>query len=540
MRVALSHVGPSVILTSVSLFLGFLVASVVRIPAVYTFAWQLAATILINLILMFLVFMPLCALDCRRVARRRADIFPCIPTRCERDEASCGRGTVGAAVARFAGDVLGPKLLFRSRRTAGGVIIATVLFTGGMAGLGVVKSQPGLPLNTVALRSTYQRDFLDVQEASFPVFASFLVSFASAGAPEGALARSGVQQAIIAQSDALQRAEGTSATPAIHEVSWFHNSSGSFLGGHNARANVANRNAAIATEGEFREAFGTFAATSSGPYLGDMYCEWRAGFGDGVTPCDLRGGYPGEIAQRVELRGSRMPFLQSGLSDTSTVVSAIRASRAAVDGAGGAAASAGDVWDSFVYGLVFEYYEQYVSIYRDLLKVVGYAFLGVTVVTFALLRSVRLTAGIVAVMVAILLQGFGLCTAMGIRVNAVSVTSYVITIALSVEFTAHYAHAYSECGGGDRRSRAQEALTRVLPPGVNGFASTALSLLALFGSRFPFVRLYYGASWMLLSGVAFLNGAVLLPCLLWLAGPSDGGGGRCRRAARPDASRPQR
>jgi Niemann-Pick C1 protein len=93
---------------------------------------------------------------------------------------------------------------------------------------------------------------------------------------------------------------------------------------------------------------------------------------------------------------------------------------------------------------------------------------------------------------------------------------------MSVEFTAHFASFYMHAQGDTRRARAQEALTDVLPPTVNGAASSLLSLLILFASSFPFVRIYYGACWMFVVILSFLNGVITLPCLLSLFGPTRG------------------
>lgn len=537
MRRTVSLVGPSIVLTSLSLFIGFLVASTVRIPAVYTFTYQLAATILINLVFLFLLFMPICALDSYRVASQRLDLFPCVKSGDSRAETQVKGGTVGASVSRFARETLGPKFLFRSPFVTSSIVILALLFTVGMAILAVLKSKPGLPLNTIALRGTYQRSFLDVQESSFPVFGSFLVHASRGGAPEGLMASKDVQQGMVIHADAVQAARGTSSTPAIHQISWLHNSSTSFLGTYNELGGVRQLSSPIPTEDAYREAFGTFASTNGASYLSEIFCELRGKEGS-VTACDLQGGYPGEIVRDVEVKGSRMSFLQSGLSDTETIVAAIESSRLAIDSAE-VSSLMGDEVESFVYGAVYEFYEQYVSIYKSLAKVVGFALLGVSAVVFALLRSARLTIAIVLIMLLIIVQTFGLCTALGIQLNAVSVTSYVIAIAMSVEFTAHYAHAYAEFdvadvverdpshegeGRGEKSKerclRAQWALTRMLAPNLNGFGSTAVSLVALYGSRFPFVRLYYALSWMLLVFVAFLNGIVVLPCLLWLFGPT--------------------
>lgn len=550
MRDSLRLAGPSIILTSFSLAVGFLVASAVRIPAVYTFNYQLAATVVINLLLTFLVFVPLCSADCRRVLRNGCDIVPCLKfgRRLKYSENQCQSGTFSGCLSHFAEQTLGPRILLRSRATSLCVIAISLLLTAAMLAISIAKTEAGLPLNTVALRGTYQRAFLDIQERTFPVYNAYLVHVVqeqNGRNRSGVMARKDVQQGMVQQADALQGAFRTSATPKISDISWFFNSSFSLLGLHNAQIGQKQLNTPIASEAEYRETFATFATTSGASFLNDIYCVRREDLVE-RTPCDLEGGYPGEIVRDVEVRGSRMQFLQSGLKETSTIVSAIKSSRAALRSAERSAFAAyGELVESFVYGYIYEFWEQYVQIYRNLGKVVGFALLGLSMVTLILLGSISMTLLILLVICCIIIQIFGICTLINVQLNAVSVTTYVIAVAMSVEFTAHFAHAYmsvhcsedaqtvrsSNCdGSSERRQRALMAFATMLSPTTNGFLSTVISLLVLFSSKFPFVRLYYALSWCIVVFISYLNGIVTLPSLLALAGPL----GRNRHQAQQD------
>lgn len=549
MSAIMGKVGPSVVLTSVALAVGFLVSSLVRIPAVYTFAYQLSATVIINLFLLFTLFVPLCAYDYRRILDGMILCVPCGRGRPAAQPASVGGGdedvvedkaaTLTGVLTRFASSTLGPRILLRSRLTSILWVVGALAFTTAMLVVTIVKMSSGLPLNTVALSGTYQRDFLELQERAFPVYSSYLVQV-SRTMDGGAMSQPDTQEALVRQANAIQESYKVSPFPRISDTSWFFNSSASLLGVYNRLEENENLNSPIAKEEDYRAAFGTFVTSNGVGFLGDLRCVERGNASRSI-PCDLFGAYPGEIARDVELVASRIPFVHSGLVDTQDdFVRAISETREAV----ASVTLAEEFVETFVYGFIFEFWEQYIGIFRSLARVVGYAAIGIAVVVFLILRSLRLTLVILVFIGAIVVQVLGISTALGIQLNAVSVTTYVIVIAMSVEFTAHYAHAYneadpddvrpSECGkeAGQEGScdatwatiprvvRAQRALNAMLAPSTNGFLSTLFSLIVLAGSRFPFVRLYYWAAWSIVITVSYVNGMFLLPSLLALIGPN--------------------
>lgn len=133
--------------------------------------------------------------------------------------------------------------------------------------------------------------------------------------------------------------------------------------------------------------------------------------------------------------------------------------------------------------------------------------LGVSIVAFILLPPlVALMTVLVLVALAVQLVGFSVI--IGINFNAVSVTNFAIGVSMGVEFSAHYANAFA--------SHGNDALRRTFPAITAGALSTLLSLLPMIGSRFPFVRLYYFSAWSIMTFLAYLNGAVVLPLSLHL------------------------
>lgn len=510
MHAVLGAVGPSVFLTSISLTFGFLIASIVRIPGVYAFTYQLAATVAINFVLLLAMFVPACAWDCNRVARRNADILPCIPctSRVPIDadgeppqqplEEKRAGGTFGAVIARFARGVLGPKALFAGWAGSFAMLFLALAFTGAMVAVGAMRSRPGLPLHGIARDGTYQKSFLALEERAFPMQTSYVVHEALA---PGALSQVSAQRAIVAQSEAVQGAFATSSQPSIGETSWMYGNPTSLLARYNSPR--GRKLSVPVPRSDYDNNLAEWLLSGGGPAVADnVRCTNRKESGLADVPCAPARTFPATLATYIAVRASRMRFVQTGLRSTSDYVRAIRSTQDAVD-----SVLTPPNMRGFVYGNMYELWSEYQIIFNALWKVVGLTLLGVAV---AALLVLPLSVAVVTILtlIAFVLQLYGLCVAIGIQVNAVSVTNFAVGISMGVEFAAHYAHSFSNYG--------DDALPRVLPALSAGVLSTLLALLPMVGARLPFIRLYYFGAWALMTLLAFINGALVLPALLHL------------------------
>lgn len=511
MHAVLGSVGPSVFLTSLSLILGFLIASAVRIPGVYAFTYQLASTVAINFILLLFMFVPACAWDCNRVARRNADILPCIPCagRVPVDsenpeppqrplEETRSGGTFGSAVSRFARSILGPKALFAGWAGSFVALALALIFTAAMVAVGAVLAKPGLPLDGVALDGTYQNSFLALQERAFPLQTSYVVHEALAPA---ALSQVNSQRAMVAQAEAVQNAFATSAQPSIGQTSWMYGNPASLLAQYNRP--LGRKFDIPVPRAAYDRNLADWLLSGSGSSLtGDVRCTNRKKPGMIDVACAPVRTLPQSLAGYVAVRASRMRFVQNGLRTTSDYVRAIRSTQSAIRRVRTPSNMRG-----FVYGYMYELWSQYTTIFNALWKVVGFTLLGIAIAALLLLPlSVALV--MIVTLIALVAQLFGICVAIGIQVNAISVTNFAVGISMGVEFAAHYAHSFANHG--------DDALPRVLPAVSAGALSTLLALLPMVGTRFPFIRLYYFGAWALMTLLAFINGALVLPALLHL------------------------
>lgn len=115
---------------------------------------------------------------------------------------------------------------------------------------------------------------------------------------------------------------------------------------------------------------------------------------------------------------------------------------------------------------------------------------------------------------------YGLVSLAGVKLNAFSLVNLVMAVGMAVEFTAHIANSFL-FHMGSKNQRMKLALTDLFSPMMNGAASTFLAVIPLAFARYPFFQLYYFTFFTIMVVVSFVNGMVLLPVLLSIAGPES-------------------
>lgn len=159
-----------------------------------------------------------------------------------------------------------------------------------------------------------------------------------------------------------------------------------------------------------------------------------------------------------------------------------------------------------------------ICVYVRSLQTIGYGLLGVFAITFIFQLNPWLSVIICTTIFMIVMELYGLSRPMGIKLNAVSVANFCVSIGLAVEFTAHVARAFL-LAPGTRDNRMRIALREMLVPMVNGAFSTILSVIVLVGNKFPFFRVYYAGMFAVMVTIACMNGLIFLPVVLSVIGP---------------------
>jgi predicted RND superfamily exporter protein len=504
MKKALGIAGPSVLLTSAANACAFFIASLTPIPAVQSFVLQMGMSVLLNLFALLFLFVPCMVWDVQRTNSKLSDICipPCMPLHGrvpdEWEPAVQNRGNI---VAVFARDKLGPALTSMTGKII--VLVFAVGFCAGMAILGFSEVEKGLRLSDIALRGSYLRDFVEVNEVEFGSYDGFLVTPSIEYENQQAninLAMDNLQFGLTA--DGFSHAATQIPFPLVQsmrvkDLAWFADGASSFI----------PQGQPFYSSSAFYTAFQAWASTSGVTQADNLYCEKPTG---SYVECSEM-----SFANGDRLKATRIQFIVRDLIDNEQFVEAIEQTRRRVD-------NSAPQDTMFVYGWFYQFWEQYLDIEANMMKVVGFSLLGVFVATFVLQFSWLTSIIIVMMILTTVVELYGLMVIIGAKLNAFSLTNLAMATGMAVEFTAHIAHVFLLKQGartGTRDERVIESLEEMFPPMLNGALSSFLAVIPLIFARFPFFRTYYFGMFALMIIVAFVNGMIVLPVVLSLIGP---------------------
>lgn len=113
---------------------------------------------------------------------------------------------------------------------------------------------------------------------------------------------------------------------------------------------------------------------------------------------------------------------------------------------------------------------------------------------------------------------YGFLGLFGVKLSAIPAISIIMAVGVGVEFTAHLVLAFVEARGA-RAARVAAALDKMYAATWHGCVSTLLGVLMLAFSGIDFIFRYFFLVYLLVVGLGALNGMLLLPALLAIAGP---------------------
>jgi len=197
-------------------------------------------------------------------------------------------------------------------------------------------------------------------------------------------------------------------------------------------------------------------------------------------------------------------------------------------------AKSSDVVPAYPKGTAFVYWEQYLGLQETLFRNVVYALAAVFCTTLILLVAVPkvdrehlfslLCAGfggaaiLVFVLATYMVELYGFMGIAGIKLSALPAVSLIMAVGVGVEFTAHIILAFL-LAEGTRADRMEAALDHMFVPTIDGTVSTILGIIMLAFSDFEFIVKYYFMVYLLIVVLGCINGLILLPTLLCIAGP---------------------
>merc|ERR1719201_3314904 len=274
-----------------------------------------------------------------------------------------------------------------------------------------------------------------------------------------------------------------------------------------------------------------------------------------ATCTALASSRPANLSYPMPISSS--PMTAVGLSSGPAFVDLIREARGALHEQDPVLLDATLGRDLFPTGTPFEFWEQYVNLLDELREKLGYALAvavaTVTVLLLALmpdaeggggsmravgslprrvLAAVWGAAVVCAFCVATVVQTYGFMAVCGIKLNAVPQVTLVMTMGIAVEFTAHTVLAFlcapepeptaaqgASTWFSSRRQRCAAALGKMAVPTAHGAMTTFLGIVMISTSKSEFIVLYYFVLYALIVAFGVVNGLIVLPAVLVLAGP---------------------
>jgi len=491
---------PAVLQTTLANVTSFFIASITPIRVVETFAIQMGFAILLNFISLLITLVPIIALDLKRTAAKRMDWVCCVAHPNVVKESDPSIATSGNVITNLTSLYIGPicakwyvKVIF---------LACIYAFTAAMCWNGAVNIKKGLLLSDIALRGTFVRDYTDIQEQYFGAYDAYFVT------KTVDYSNTGVQQRIYNTLTGLDASVWRSPEMSMFDLSWFARSASSYLGATNSTFGSLLTH--YVPSNFFYAAFGSWVSGNGATRAPDIVC--YSAITKGIVDCSS--GWNSGTSKwdyNVTIAATRNTIYNRDLfTDTDRYISAMADNRAIAD-----ANSAGD---GFMFGFIYQYYQQYVNVETNLYKVVGYSLLGVYGVALLFTFSPWGAAIMCVVILQIVVQLWGMLPFIDVKLNAFSVVNLSMTVGIAVEFTSYQVHTFL-AAHGDRNTRMIKCMEQMMSPMLNGAMSTFLSVLVLIGARFPFFRKYFFGMFSLMCIIAFVNGMFALPILLSLVGP---------------------
>merc|ERR1712139_734528 len=186
---------------------------------------------------------------------------------------------------------------------------------------------------------------------------------------------------------------------------------------------------------------------------------------------------------------------------------------------------------SWMSGVPFDFWEQYLSIEQVLMLTGGLSILAGFVISVGFVFSElcfsqqgtcvkRLIASVLgglliaAVSAVSLLTVVGFCGLAKIQISGFTAMSCVMSTGLAVEYSVHVVHRFVEAPPGPASARIDHAMAWLFSPSAMAFVTSAVSVLMMAFSEFRFVRLYFFAPLACAVLTSYFFDAFALSCLL--------------------------
>ncbi|XP_074592588.1 uncharacterized protein LOC141848455 [Curcuma longa] len=540
---ALTEVGPSITLASLSEVMAFAVGSFIPMPACRVFSMFAALAVLLDFLLQVTTFVSLIIFDSLRAEDKRIDCFPCIKLRSSKATSEGAAIQEVGLLARYMKDIHAPLLSHRGVKVF--VVVAFIGFSFASIAL-CTRIQPGLEQKVVLPRDSYLQNYFDdlakylrVGPPLYFVVKDFNYSLESGNTnqicsisqcdshsllneitkaslePESSYiakpAASWLDDFLIWLSpeafSCCRKFVNESYCPPDDQPPCCQEKDGSCTVGITCKDCTTCLHYSDLHDGrpstmQFKEKLPWFLNA-----LPSSNCA-KGGKGAYTSTVDLS-GYQNGIIQASSFRTYHTP-----LNKQKDYVNSMKAARHF-----SSKMSRTLKMEIFPYSVFYIFFEQYLDIWKTALINISIGLGAVFVVCLVLASSFWISTIILLVLTMIVIDMLGIMAILGIQLNAISVVNLVMSIGIAVEFCVHITHAFS-ISSGNREMRMKVALSTMGASVFSGITLTKLvGVIVLRFAKSEVFVVYYFQMYLALVLIGFLHGLVFLPVVLSICGP---------------------
>ncbi|KAK3099620.1 hypothetical protein FSP39_007097 [Pinctada imbricata] len=170
------------------------------------------------------------------------------------------------------------------------------------------------------------------------------------------------------------------------------------------------------------------------------------------------------------------------------------------------------------YSPAFIFFEQYVAVLPNTLQTVGIAIGAIFLVTVIFIPHPIMILLVTLSMASILFGVFGFMYLWDLSLSSITMIHLIMSVGFSVDFSAHFCHAYMSSNELDRGAYVNVAFQKAGGPIFNGAVSSIVGIIMLVFSKSFVFRSFFKVM-LLVIIFGFVHALLFLPVALLLIGP---------------------